>query len=231
MRTSERAVLQAVHHTGALTLRRLVADYGPYPNWRGLLDTGLMVERATVYGAVVGYSVAGYRWACESMPSRPAYLQGPGALADRAYQADAVALLQARGYEVVSVAYKRGRKPDTRTDHIVNMTLRAPLERVPDRRDSLRDDGLVWRPTRGYPYLYASISGGGITPARLRALLKVHEFSPAAWGHPLLIATPNPAALRPMLRRLETARSTPTPLVELLDLPVPQLVSNGRGQK
>lgn len=231
MRPSERVVLQAVHRTGGLTLRRLVADYGPYPNWRSLIDQGLLVERATVYGPVVGYSSAGYRWACESMPSRPAYLQGPGALADRAYQADAVALLQARGYEVVSVNYKRGRKPGTRTDHVVDMTLRAPLERVPDRRDSLRDDGLVWRPTRGYPYLYASISGGGITPARLRALLKVHEFSPAAWGHPLLIATPNPAALRPMLRRLETARSTPTPLVELLDLPVPQLVSNGRGQK
>lgn len=231
MRPSERVVLQAVHRTGALTLRRLVADYGPYPNWRGLVDRGLLVERATVYGPVVGYSLTGYRWACESMPSRPAYLQGPGALADRAYQTDAVALLQSRGYEVVSVTYKRGRKPGTRTDHIVDMTLRAPLERVPNRRDSLRDDGVVRRPTRGYPYLYASISGGGITPARLKALLKVHEFSPAAWGHPLLIATPDAAALRPMLRRREAARSTPTPLVELLDLPVPPLVSSGRGQK
>lgn len=232
---TQQRVIRRVHGAGACTSRSLVASCGPYPNWHPLISMGLLVERATVYGPVVAYSARGYDWAYDwgvsmGLTYDPAYLQAPGTLADRAYQVDALVSLTQRGYESVACKYKRGRAPGTYTDHIVSMMLRAPLDRVPDRCDSPRPSltGIYYDDTRGYPYLYASISGGGITPARLRALLKVHQFSPAAWGHPLLIATPDPAALRPMLRRLAAARSeNRVPLVELLDLPVPNLVTKG----
>lgn len=223
--TTEQAVVVEVQRTGARTRRSLTELCGPLPNWQRLLTLGLLVERATVYGPVIGYSLAGYRWARAAFDQAPAYLQGPSALADRAYQMDALTLLQARGYAPARVIYKRGTKAGTRTDHIVYLAMRAPLDRVPDRRERETYNGQLWTYTRGYPYLYATVSGGGITPARLRGLIKQHFRAPSAWGHPLLIATPNVAALRSTLRRVEAGRGEGLmPHVELLDLPAPDLV-------
>lgn len=224
---TEQSALNIVQRSGAVTIRVLTAHLGPRTNYDYLFESRLLVERATVYGSVVGYSAAGYRWAEETF-GQAAYLQGPSALADRAYQIDALTLLQARGYEAVRAVYKRGTKAGTYTDHIVRLVVRAPLDRVPDRRETESYDGRIWAYTRGYPYLYATVSGGGITPTRLNALLKQHLRAPSDWGHPLLIATPDPEALRATLRRREARRGEDQmPLVELLDLPVPDLVGRG----
>ena len=214
----ESDVLRRVHYAGALTRRSLIRDYGPYPNWQRLVVDGPLHEVATVYGTVICYSAQGYRWALTAgFADPPSYLQGPSVVADRAYQHDAVHLLQSRGYQVHDCTYKRGRRPGTYTDIVVNLTMRAPADRLVTRtKPSSR---------YGYPVLYAAVSGGGITPARLRSLLRHHGWDQIGWGHPLLIATPNVTALRPTLRRLAATQPSPiVPAVELLDLPLPQTI-------
>lgn len=197
-------VITQVHQHGALTTRRLIQAAGPKPNWQHLIGD-LLTEHRTIYGRVIAYNREGYDWAraVSGLPGAPAYLLGPGAAADRAYQNDALMWLGQRGYTVHRHEYRKGHKPDTRTSQIIRTVMRVPSEVMLNPPPPEPDIAGILKEAPGYPSLYASISGGGIKLAKVKALLKRHRHHIAGWGHPLLIALPGDEDIRPYLRGVE----------------------------
>ncbi|WP_216325967.1 hypothetical protein [Deinococcus aestuarii] len=246
----ENAVLAKVLQAGALTTRRVIAEHGPKPNWSRLLREGYLREVHTPYGAVLAVTPRAHGLNAEQqiVPDAP-YLTGPSAVADRAYQLDALALLEAEGYTLDRHEYKRSGKVGYQagtTSQIVRTVVRVPpayAARLKDtesyfvrghriEREVLEPKADQWgsfEEMLGYPSLYASIGGGGIGLSRMRTLYRRHENDIHSWRHPLILAVPEEGQLRTFLRALEVERartndggvSSHYPRVRLLILPRP----------
>ncbi|WP_216322903.1 hypothetical protein [Deinococcus aestuarii] len=246
----ENAVLAKVLQAGALTTRRVIAEHGPKPNWSRLLREGYLREVHTPYGAVLAVTPRAHGLNAEKqvVPDAP-YLTGPSAVADRAYQLDALALLEAEGYTLHRHEYKRSGKVGYQagtTSQIVRTVLRVPpayAARLKDTESYFAsgryfvrrvlepeaDQWGIFGEVLGYPSLYASIGGGGIGLPRVRTLLRRHHLDIDNWRHPLILAVPEEGQLRSLLRVLEAERaqanprnvSSLYPRVRLLILPRP----------
>lgn len=237
-------VLESVMKAGALTVRRVIARHGPKPNWQGLLKVGLLREYQTAYGAVLAGTRVAHQFNRHSnLIGHAPYLTGPASVVDRAYQMDALALLEAEGYTVGRHEYKRsgkvGYKAGT-TSQIVRTVLRvspkieAQLRQDWDFMSAPRQTPWgIYAEALGYPSLYASISSGGLKLPRLRALYRQHRLHIHEWRHPLLLAVPEEGKMRAYIRSLEAERARieaslrfekllfPYPLIRLIILPVP----------
>ena len=103
-------VFWKVAQAGALTTRRIIQEFGPKPNWQALLSGRTYLrEYQTPYGAVLALAPQG-RALAQQHQQRVPYLAGPSAVTDRAYQQDALTLLQHQGYEVARYIYKKAGK-------------------------------------------------------------------------------------------------------------------------
>lgn len=191
----ETEVLDKVRRTGAVVLRRVIDECGPRVNWNRLITEGWVQVYETVLGQVVTPTTKTRR----AYP-KTHYLTGPATVADRAYQVESVRALRAEGFRPVGVDYKESRTSGKATSIITRFIMQAP-----DRDDLIAE--WSWQgehhPRLGQPYLYANISGGGISPGRLRALLRVHRHDIDDWRSPVLVATPDPDRLRSTIRRIE----------------------------
>lgn len=213
-------VLRDVRQHGALTTRRLVRDHGPKMTWDALIRDGYLRTARTMYGEVVGLSKATYQFfryqnedADDPADQRVDYLTGPTLLADRAFQNDALEILEREGYRVIARQYVNKQKKvvgNGRPEgHIVSYMLRVPAHvaelmaqnKFPVKPFDWRQDYHHLGQT-GYPSLYASIGNGGIKSARLRALLRAHEEGPPAWKHPLIVALPQDHDTHDVLRHV-----------------------------
>lgn len=247
----ESNVFWAVTRAGALTTRRLIQEFGPKPNWQGLIDRRLLREYHTGYGLVLALGPA----ARQAFMARPPkehvpYVAGPSAVADRAFQMDALRELQGRGYTFKRHEYKRAgavggaaRRGEKVTSQILRTYMAAPQERLRALQatwgmgEAYRMDHWGMYPAAvGHPCLYASVSSGGIKLPKLKALFQKHKADIHKWRHPLLIAVPEEGDLRAFIRGIETehrravdalvkqnlSRNRPLySLVELLILPPP----------
>ncbi|BDP44824.1 hypothetical protein DAETH_47930 (plasmid) [Deinococcus aetherius] len=242
----ENEVLSKVFQAGALTTRRVTREHGPKPNWSRLLERGYLREVHTVYGPVLAATPLTRQLSAQQGVLLDApYLAGPSAIADRAYQMDALALLAVEGYTLHRHEYRRSTGVGLgagRTSQILLTVLRVP----PRIEAQLSQDwGFVYAPkpdawdihpeVLGYPNLYASISGRGIRLPRLRTLYRRHRFDIHVWRHPLLVAVPEEDSMRAFVRALEAERDElertvpsphppprfPYPLVRFILLPVP----------
>lgn len=210
-----RRVLDSILREGPQTTRSLIARYGPKPNWQSLLSPKCLVEHHTSYGRIIGPS----RQLCDLDVTMP-HLVAPSSAADRAYQQDAIRLLKTQGYVFTRREYKRSglRGKVHRTDQATRIHMRAPEADhtwPPPTRDDER--------CAGYPYLYASISGGGIKEAQIRRLIKLHDWDIQCWDHPLIVAVPDAGALRHYHRHLLAHSKldfSEGPL-KLIELPLP----------
>lgn len=240
---TERRVVNNLATAGALTSRHVTTTYGPRPNWHRLLQRGIIREVHTVYGSVLGLTPDTWQKAMSVNRPQTPYLQGPTSLADRAYQMDALRLLKLEGYTLSRHEYKGsggvGRRGGT-TDQITRTVLHVP----PSTAAHLAEDWgqvvaptwdstlLQWPEVLGHPSLYATISGGGLTPAGLRRLYRRHHLHIHDWRHPMIVAVPDDRPHRAYVRALEAryqaadaeSRSSPQPypLIRLVVLPFPQ---------
>ena len=214
-------VLMAVAVAGALTTRRVIRVYGPKPNWQSLIEQKYLREYQTVYGPVLALSDKGRASYVDRPPeARHAhwpYLSGPSTVADRAYQNDALATLTSQGYQVQRHEYKRagqvGAAARGNRKHTGQITrtvmqvpepqLRALLAGWGEGISHLPSSMVATAPRTGRPYLYASISNGGIKLPRLKALVKQHRGDVTHWHTPLLIAVPEEGDLRAYLRSID----------------------------
>ncbi|MFK7602085.1 hypothetical protein ACI3L1_07710 [Deinococcus sp. SM5_A1] len=242
----QNSVLSIIGVQGALTSRRVIADYGPRPLWHPLLTQGLLREYQTIYGPVVGLTDAGRQ---HQQHLNCPYIASPSTAADRAYLNDALSVVVGADYEIEAHDYQQaggkrrhqllaaGQPPTTSV--IIRTTLRVP-ERVADniyrdthqRVERLHYIGGSYAPAQlGYPYLYASIRGGGINLSALKRLYKRHSLDTATWHHPLLLAVPDLQVLQLYIRSLEVNRwpmksQRPWPVgfppVRLIHLPLPR---------
>lgn len=197
---SEQRLLDLLSYIGPLTTRRIIRG-NPKPNWMRLLTRRIVVEHHTAYGRVIAPSRAtydAYRQAGKVMP----YLLAPGSAADRAFQSDAIKLLQTQGYQVARAEFKHSRHGGgQRTDQVLHLVMQTP--------QAVREDWAAptfkhfWSQQRGYPYLYASVANGGIKISQLRALVRKHHMDRIAWRHPLIIAVPDAEPLHAYHRQLE----------------------------
>ena len=240
----EQGVLLWIGELGGVTSRRTQQVQGPRPNWHRLIRENYVREYSTVYGKVLGLTAKGRAvFKDQNFP----YLASPSTVVDRAYLNDALSILLGEGYKVAYVEHQRAspkqggglhRTPAT-TDVIVRTTLRVP-ERLADQ--IYADTRYEVKPLEfvggrngvpvsqlGYPYLYASIRNGGITPAALKRLHKLHRFDIDQWHHPLLLAVPDPKEFHRLLRKLEIEYTQDSPShyrfgfsrVRLIRLPCP----------
>jgi hypothetical protein len=208
LKPAERKTLNWLAPWGAATVKRTVLTCGPRVNWSGLIDGGLVrVYRGTALGDVLGLTRAG-----RDLVAGAVYLNAPSTVTDRAFALEAVLQLEAQGYERNGMVYKPKPAGDD-TDVAVRYRLKVPADEYGDLRDQLRN----WRPfdptaqvsvpALGYPSLYASVSGGGLTAKRVTKLLTEHAGDISVWCHPLLVAVPEETPpLRRLLRRLEWER-------------------------
>lgn len=222
MRETEQDLIDTLNNQGALTTRRLVQEVGPKMHWHRLIDCGVIREYQTVYGPVIAYTQRGREQIQDQAERYLPYLLGPGAIADRAYQMDAVRLLGDRGYRIDRVVYKtrNSKLPDRAdeqetTDQISYLVMRQP-------EDEQRRLNALWpgfaRPVNerikpdmwgnypealGRPRLYASISGGGTSSGWIRTWFrkKSNALLISDWHCPLLVAVPDDQHLRSILRQ------------------------------
>ncbi|QLG10694.1 hypothetical protein HLB42_07865 [Deinococcus sp. D7000] len=237
-------VLAIVGVQGALTTRRVAADFGPRPLWHPLLTAGLLREYQTIYGPIVGLTDAGRRY--QEHLNCP-YIASPSTAADRAYLNDALRVVLDAGYTIEDHDYQQaggerrrqmlaaGQRPVTSV--IVRTTLRVPEAVARDiytdtrrRIEPLHHIGGTYAPPQlGYPSLYASVRGGGINLPALKRLYKRHSLDTSDWHHPLLLAVPDLQVLQLYVRSLQVERwpnEQPWPVgyppVRLIHLPLPQ---------
>lgn len=210
-------VLSRVITLGAVTTRRLISQYGPRANWQRLVEGGYLREYHTVYGSVMGLGPVMYSARAKNTDvaelQEIAYLTGPTTVADRAYQQDALHLMQERGYHLVEAEHKR-------TGKYVGAQVAAQWTRLRLRLPDLEMEDLTyhwgrvrlpaqWTPTQhalGHPYLYASIASGGIKLPRVRALLRQHRTDIHTWRCPLIVVVPDEGDLRAFVRAHEARR-------------------------
>jgi hypothetical protein len=216
---SEQRLLDLLSYIGPLTTRRIIRG-NPKPNWMRLLTRRIVVEHHTAYGRVIAPSRAtydAYRQAGKVMP----YLLAPGSAADRAFQSDAIKLLQTQGYQVSRAEYKGSRhRNGKKTSQVLYFEMRTPQA----VRGSWKSPTFhhFWEHARGYPYLYASVANGGIKISQLRALVHKHHMHQITWHHPLIIAVPDAGPLRAYHRQIE-AKQDPDfgRKLQIIELPPP----------
>lgn len=245
LRRAEMDVLRAVADAGAITTRRITEQVAIRPNWYRLLEFQLLTELHTLYGAVLIIAVNRREQVQDllGLTDMP-YVAGPAVAADRAYQNDALQLLETEGYELDHCDYKRTAlngivKP---TSIVTRAVLRIPrsLEQLmkydypgqrvaPPQFDYLSGMPEVY----GYPSLYATVANGGVSLARLKRLYRSHEHDIHIWRHPLIVAVPDDRPYRAYLRKLDVERSIAEEgaglyplhyrygLIRLLVLPIP----------
>jgi hypothetical protein len=250
----ERSVIREVVRSGALTSRRVIAEYGPMLMWSRTVELGYLREVHTIYGAVLGLGPVGRAAFKVSDPqayAKAPYLTGPNAVLDRAYRNDALLILIEEGYQRHHSEYKMasgmGRVTGAPgfTSQIVSTTMRVPpAEAVRIEWDwnltvlkPKRTPSGEYPQVAGYPSLYASISGGGIRIERVRALLRRHRLDVTEWRSPLLIVVPDLEPYQDLQRRLARAqavlrRTDPGPLgrypdLRLIELPLPRARKSG----
>lgn len=210
-------VVYRVMALGAVTTRRLVAEYGPRVNWQRLVEGGYLREYHTVYGSVIGLGPTTYGARAENPDvaelQEAAYLTGPTTVADRAYQQDALSLMREQGYHLVGAEHKRtGKYVGSKTAaQWTRLRLRVPdleMEGLEDHWGRVRLPA-QWTPTQhalGHPYLYASVASGGIKLPRVRALLRQHRMDIHTWRSPLIVVVPDEGDLRAYVRGREARR-------------------------
>lgn len=207
---------------GALTTRRLIQEHGPKPNWEALIQQGYLQEVPTIYGSVIGLTERGQYHASGGGKWHVEYVGSAGHLANRAYLMDALQILNQRGYTLGHHVYKRSGGVGTAarnglkvTDQIIRTVLRVPEDEmrrlkaefpVDDQRNPYTMDSFGhWGEAVGYPSLYATISNGGISAARIKSLVGTkHKKHLEIWHTPLIIATPKEAQLLPLVRSINS---------------------------
>lgn len=243
------AVFMGIARAGALTTRHVIQRFGPKPNWQLLLDHHWLKEYQTPYGPVIALNVKGRELAQEKLVHVP-YVAGPASVADRAYQNDALEVLTARGYTLHHHDYKKAGRVGKAAQEgrpFTDQILRSVVQVPPEQMRTLVihwGPGVAYQPERGgshtravgHPFLYASISSGGIKLIKLRALYQKHKAAIDSWRTPLLIAVPQEGDLRAFVRAVEAQhrrklekpererRSWDCPAyscIELIILPVP----------
>jgi hypothetical protein len=215
-------VWRDVARNGALTVRRVTAAHGPQVNWRHLLSAGWLRVYETRYGAVLAVGPAARTWLRAHPADRSVgwvpYIAGPASVADRAYQMDAIDLLVTRGYTFIEHHYKRtGTVTKAAHGRAVTSQIVRSMMRVPERemraihanygpgRPPVRDGNYHLTAARGHPFLYATISNGGIRLPRLAALYAKHKDAVTGhWFSPLLVALPDGASVHSYVRRMDT---------------------------
>jgi len=215
----QKKVFNTVLKTGALTSRRITAQYGPKPNWQALILQKYLTEYQTDYGAVLALGSRARTYLREN-PQRThyPYIAGPSTVADRAYQNDALKVLTDQGYQVHHHDYKRAgavgqaaRQGRDTTDQILRTVMQLPPARLAMLQGTWGDEGIyradqwgIYPQVVGYPLVYASIANGGIKLPKLKALFKRHLRDIHCWRTPLLIAVPEEGNLRAYIRAEET---------------------------
>lgn len=202
------AVVQAVRHLGAVTARRLERDHALKAAWEVLIRERWLESHDSVHGELI--ALGGHaRTHCTAQNMYAPYLTSPSAVLDRAFQNDALELLVSEGYVVVDAVYKkatgisRARSGRLVTAQVLHHILRVPNCEPPDGYARAPRD--MKERVRGHPILYATVSGGGMSEQRLLRLLKTHDTAiQAYWRSPLLIALPDPAAVRRVVREANT---------------------------
>lgn len=213
----EQQVLETLCQHAALTTRRLEKLCGPKSAWERLLSEKWLRPYETNYGQIIGLDREG-RHELQARGRYVPYLHGPGAVLDRAYQNDAIAHLTQAGYTVVDRAMKRatgvGRQDAVTTDQVVYHVLRVPDEKLSviqsHERLPIQYPGINAKykpPTPGHPYLYASLSKGGLGLSQVRRLWKKHENDVTVWKSPLLLAVPDEVELRSFIRRIQNEKN------------------------
>lgn len=202
---SEWSALAHLAKHGAVTLGRMRLEVGPTVNWRGVVDRGLVwVYRGTPYGDVLGLTGRGRTLLMQHFDNVP-YLASPGSVVDRAFGLEAVRILEAKGYTEKAREYKiqKLRGGPEASALIKRFHMRVPEEMMRELL-ALPFQGRAYGdgPALGYPFLYASISRGGATPARAKALIQEHASHTKEWLHPLMIAVlKETQELREVVRR------------------------------
>lgn len=215
----ESRVFRAVAEAGALTMRRVIAELGPLPNWSVLIDSQYLRRVDTVYGSVLGCGPVGreavrtgHEEGLEALP----YLTGASSLADRAYQNDAFQALFREGYTLGHHLYKTASPMITGhrgSDRPWTHQILSTCLRVPDTEAELIS--LRWgqqvRPPRGveihesrlgYPMMYATLSGGNVSRQRVAALYTQARRLSSEWRSPMLVVVPDLTVHRDVLRRV-----------------------------
>lgn len=213
-------VINSLSSAGAFSTASRHYDAPPSEVLLEMLKHGLLKKSHTIYGTVISLSDNGRRAAKEMLKlSSVDYLDGPSALADRAYQVDVRLELQSRGYTFIRGIFKKagkfGKASRTHfqyTDQLTSFYVRIPQEDIKRRQhiwgppqEYQRPDpgGSAWvPPTIYHPCVYASIAHGGINLPRVKALYRKHQNEIHHWRAPLLIAVPDPEPLRAYLRQL-----------------------------
>ena len=220
LRDCESEVLWSCIDAGALTTRTIIRLHGAKPNWSRLIDRHYLEPYDTTYGEVMALGDATRdlieRYYPEEFKKLP-YLTGPYSVADRAYLQDALNTLISDGYSFFYHTFKgaspmvaKRRGPDNqRTSQVVSTCLRVPKDeahllqrrwgqRVKTMEEITDEDKFV--PQLGYPTLYASISGGGLSPRRVRALYNSASKLSTDWRSPMLVVVPDLNLHRDVLR-------------------------------
>ncbi|OLV19220.1 hypothetical protein BOO71_0003451 [Deinococcus marmoris] len=232
------------------------ATHSPRPNWYPLIEGQYLREYQTIYGPTLALASKGQRHLTAAGLLTPSglpfpCLTGPATVVNRAYRNDALRILLNEGYTVDVHEYQmlggdryiksiKAGKTGT-TNVIVRTVLQVPTDvagRIAlDHHHRCHVTPLEFTPEGpvtnqlGHPLLYATISGGGISPAGIRALYHRHRLDIGHWHHPLLLAVPNPREVATYLRSLERERTLSEthlerwkvgfPLVRLIHVPVP----------
>lgn len=258
---TESDVFWAVLDAGALTTRTIIKKWGPKPNWLGLVKSKRLQEVNTIYGSVITVGDIGHEEVERRFPdevTKLIYLKGPSAIADRAYQQDALITLTQQGYTIYAHEYKRAspmvmRHRDSRrpwTHQIVSTCLRVPEieaqllasrwgQRVKQIGDIIGVEAHEHR--LGYPYLYATISGGGKSQQWVEAMYKRAATWSSDWRSPMLIVVPDLALHRNILRRVAAEQkanedfdrksAAPSylgsyPVLRFIEQPLPRMVTH-----
>ena len=244
---------------GALTTRSVIRRWGPKPTWSRLLELNYLRKVDTQYGEVIGVGDVGRAQVKSSFPrdfeSLP-YLTGANSLADRAYQQDALIALGQMGYTVHYHEYRRAspmvikhRASDRHWTHqIVSTCLRVPesearmlalrwKQRVKEVKDVVGVEVHEFR--LGFPHLYATISGGGLSKQKVEALYRKASSWSSDWRSPMIVVVPDLEQHRDVLRRvcaeqracqLSDRTSEPEthfgtyPVMRLIEQPLPKSV-------
>jgi hypothetical protein len=200
-------ILDTVIECGAVTERRVVHCFGPRAGWEDLVKQGWLRRYETAYGTLLALGPTWRLHCVRSGRGQPLALSGPSLVMDRAYQVDALTLLAQEGYHCHSWVHAARWHHNVRiqSGQITHYVMRAPeaeLETIrqqwgpvsPPQPDSL------YSAARGYPSMYATVSGQGITSAGVRRLLHNHQSSITSWRSPLLVVVPDPLHVRAVAR-------------------------------
>lgn len=214
-----------VAQVGAITQRRLINDYRlPAPLWSSAVDDKQLRRVESQYGTVLTLGRAGH-----ALYPNAERLLGPAVAVDRAYQNDALGLLEKEGYRLQRRKYQR-LKNGQLGSHATYAVLHLPEAEAEWRLDRWSTEFGRNRPggeQLGLCLLYATIRNGGPGTAQIRALLKRHEQTIVEMAHPLIVAVPDLNAHRSLVREIQLQTGNPRcergPRLRLIELPLPEI--------